>query len=88
MDDSVHIIEVGQTLEHSICNLANDLDINRPVLLVNAVQGPLVHVLHADADMRVCNERPVEGHDVWRVAVMHDLQFTEDLLPNCRFRVY
>lgn len=43
------------------------------------------HVLHADADLAIAVERPVEAHDVRRVALMEDLQLPYDLVPDGRF---
>ena len=47
MDDAVHIVEIGEAFENGNSNLANYLDIDRSMLLVDAVKRPLVHVLHA-----------------------------------------
>lgn len=49
--------------------------------------SPSVHVLHADADVWVGEEGAVEGNDVIRLAVMHDLELAQDLLPHRRFSV-
>ena len=87
MDDAVHIVEIGEAFENGNSNLANYLDIDRPMLLVDAVKRPLVHVLHAYVDMWVGDERAVEGDDMFRVAVVHDLEFPQDLFANCRLRI-
>ena len=42
------------------------------------------HVLHADADLAVAVEGPVEAHDVWGVALVQHLQLSNDLVPDGR----
>lgn len=42
-------------------------------------------MLHADADLAVAVERPVEAHDIRRVALMENLQLPYDLVPDGRF---
>lgn len=42
-------------------------------------------MLHADADLAVAVEGPVEAHDVRRVALMENLQLPYDLVPDGRF---
>lgn len=42
------------------------------------------HVLHADADLPVAVEGPVEAHDVRRVALVQHLQLADDLVPDGR----
>jgi hypothetical protein len=76
----MNIIEVCQSLENRECDFANDIDINRPDFLVYAIQRTLVRELHANADVWVCKERAVERNDILRVAVVHNLQFAENLL--------
>ena len=50
-------------------------------------QSPVAthHVLHADADLSVAVEGPVESHDVGRVALVQNLQLADDLVPDGRF---
>lgn len=43
------------------------------------------HVLHADADLAVTVEGPVEAHYVRGVALMQHLQLPDDLVPDCGF---
>lgn len=43
------------------------------------------HVFHADADLAVTVESPIEAHDVWGVALMQHLQLPDDLVPDCGF---
>ena len=50
-----------------------------------ASQAATYHVLHADADLAVAVERPVEAHDVRGVALMENLQLPYDLVPDGRF---
>jgi hypothetical protein len=42
-------------------------------------------VLHADADLAVAVEGPVEAHDVRGVALVQYLQLPDDLVPDCGF---
>lgn len=43
------------------------------------------HVLHADADLSIAVESPVEAHDVGGVAFVEHLQLPDDLVPDGRF---
>lgn len=43
------------------------------------------HVLHADTDLSIAVESSVKAHYVGRVAFMQDLQFSNDLVPDCWF---
>lgn len=40
------------------------------------------HVLHADADLAVAVEGPIEAHDIRGVTLMQHLQLTDDLVPD------
>ena len=73
MNDTVNVIEVSESLEHRICDLSDHLNINGAYLFVNPIKGSLVHELHTDADVRIRQKRAVEGNDVFRVTVVHDL---------------
>lgn len=42
------------------------------------------HVLHADADFAIAVESAIESDDVWRVALVQNHQFTNDLIANGR----
>ena len=42
-------------------------------------------MLHADADLAVAVEGPVEAHDVRGVALVQYLQLPDDLVPDCGF---
>jgi hypothetical protein len=42
-------------------------------------------VFHADADLAVAVECTIEAHDVRGVALMQNLQLSDDLVPDCRF---
>lgn len=35
-------------------------------------------------DVRVGDKRAIERNDMFGVAVVHDLEFSQDLLANCR----
>lgn len=48
---------------------------------------PNVHVLHAIGNLALVQERAIERDDVGVVAVMHDLQLAQDLLPYRRLCV-
>ena len=39
------------------------------------------HVLHADGYLVIQAKVAIESNDVWRVALMQDLQFSHDLVP-------
>lgn len=45
------------------------------------------HVLHADTDLSIAVEGPVEAHDVGRVAFMQHLQLSDDLVPDGRLNL-
>lgn len=87
VDDTVHIIEIGEPFKNGNSDLANHLDIDRSMLLVDTVERPLVHILHAYVDVRVGDKRAVEGDNMFRVAIVHDLEFSQDLFTNCRLRI-
>ena len=73
MDDTVSVIEVSEPFEHGMCDLGDNLNINGAYLLVNPIEGTLVHELHTNTDVRIRQKRAVEGNDVSRVTVVHDL---------------
>ena len=56
---------------------------NRPGLW-GVGEGQAHHVLHADADLAVAVEGPVEAHNVRGVALMQHLQLSDDLVPDGR----
>ena len=87
VDDPVDIVQIRQSFQDSVRYLTHNIDINGSDLLVDTVKGALVHELHTYADVGVGDERAIEGDDVARMAVMHDLQLTEDLFPHGRLRV-
>ena len=87
MNDTVNIIEICEAFKDSKCDLGYNLDIDRAYPLVDTVERTLVHKLHANADVGIGQKRAVKRDDVLRVAIMHDLQFAEDLLAHRRFRV-
>ena len=87
MNDPVDIIQVCEALQHRQCNLRHNIYVNSPNLLVYPVERALVHALHANADVGIRDERAVEGDDVLRIAIVHDLQLAQDLLAHRRLRV-
>lgn len=48
---------------------------------------PLVHEFHAHVDAWLIEEDTEKVDDVGRVAFVHDLQLSEDLLPNGRLGI-
>ena len=46
--------------------------------------GRAHHVFHADADLAVAVEGPVEAHNVRGVALVQHLQLSDDLVPDGR----
>lgn len=42
-------------------------------------------MLHADADLSIAVKRPIESHNVRRVALMQHLKLSDDLVSECRF---
>lgn len=74
------VVKICQALKHRQGNFSNDIDIDSTNSLVNAIQRPFVHEFHANAYVRVGQEGPPERNYVFRVAVMHDLELTQDLL--------
>lgn len=51
-----------------------------------AAPQPLTHhMLHADADLAIAVEGPVEAHNVWGVALVQHLQLPDDLVPDGGF---
>lgn len=87
MDDTVCVVKICQSLEHSKSDFANDVDRDGARPFVDTVKTALVHVFHAYAYMWICDKRAVKGDDILRVAIMHDLQFAQNLFPDSRFRV-
>lgn len=101
--DPVRVVEVGQALEDGEGDLGDDWGRDCAGFLVDLVErprrerlaansgrsfhAPLVHVFHHDADVRVGDVGAVEGDDVSGAAVVHDLEFAEDLFPHRRFRI-
>lgn len=73
MDDAMDIIKICQSFQHGQGNLAHDVYIYRANFLVDTVQRALIHEFHADTDIWIGDECTVEGDDVLRVTVMHDL---------------
>lgn len=58
-------------------------------MLVEHISSPAIHILHAHYYIpRVVEECTVEGNDIRRSAVVHNVQFSNYLLPNVLFRLY
>ena len=83
----MNIVEISQAFQDAPGNHCDDVDVDGTKFFVDAIEGTLIHELHADADIGVGNERAVEGDDVVRMAVVHDLELSEDLLPHGRLCV-
>ena len=63
---------------------SNELKFCQP-LNVQAVEVglPAIHVLHTHDDiLRFVHEGSIEGYDIWRTAIGHDLQLSYDLFTN------
>ena len=60
MNNSVNVVKVRQAFEDGKRNPCYDINFNGTNLLVNSVQGALVHKFHANADIRVREESPPE----------------------------
>ena len=85
MQDSVMIVEICQTLQHSMSDKANGTNVHGSNLLVDGVERASVHVFHADADPRLDNVTSVKVDDVRRNAIVHDAELALDLLANFLF---
>ena len=79
-------------------NLAHDVDGYRaPNLLRNPIQAPVplapriaaglpaIHIFHTHTNLHIHHESSIEGDNIRRAAVMHDLQLSQNLLPHCLF---
>lgn len=88
MNDAMDIVEISQAFKDSECNLGDDFDVNRTYSLVDTIQRALVCEFHANTDIRVGEKGAVEGNDVFRMTVVHDLEFAKDLFANRRFGIY
>ena len=87
MNDPMYIIQIRQTLQHSERDQGDHIDIDSSYLLVNAIQRALVHELHTYANIRIGEVGAVEGDDVGRMTVVHDLQLSQNLLAHRWLRV-
>lgn len=82
MDDAMDIIQIRQAFQHGESDLTDNINVDSANLLVDTIQGALVHEFHAYADVGICEECPVERDDVFRMAVVHYLEFAKDLLAD------
>ena len=73
MNNSMNIIKIRKALEYSQSNFPYDVDVYRSNLLVNAIEGTLIHEFHADTDIWIGDESAIERDDILRITVMHDL---------------
>ena len=64
MDDAMDVVKVCEALQHGESNLAHNANIDRTMLLVDPIEGSLVHELHANADVWVGNEGTIERDDM------------------------
>ena len=87
VNDVVHLVEVRETFQDCQCDLADDFNVDGTDAFVDAVKRALVHEFYAHADVRIGQVCAVEGDDVLRVAIVHDLQLAQDLLAHGRLRV-
>lgn len=67
--------------------MSDNLDINGSDLLIDTIERALVHVLHANTDVWIRQERAKERDDIWGVAVMHDVQLTQNLFAHRWFGI-
>lgn len=40
------------------------------------------HVLHADGNLSIAVEGPIETHNVWGITLMQHLQLSDNLIPD------
>ena len=88
MDDSMNIIEISESFQNTHSYSGNDLDGDRAHFFVDGLEGATVHVFHADADVRISEVRTITFDDVAGVALVHDLELTDDLFANTGLRIY
>lgn len=67
------VTQVPLSLKDRDGDLANHLHVDGPNALVYRVEGTLVHELHPQAYIRLCEIRAVGRNDEGRVAVANDL---------------
>lgn len=87
MNDAVRIIEIRQSFKNGMRYLGNDLDIYRAHFFVDPIKRALVHELHTYADIWVSEVGAVGRDDVIGMALVHNLEFSEDLFPDHRFGI-
>lgn len=87
MNYTVNVVKVRQTFQYRQGDLADHLDVDRSISLVDVVEGTFVHVFHAHADVGIGYVCTVKGYDVFGMAVVHDLEFAQYLLADGWFRV-
>lgn len=85
MNNAMDIIEICQTFQHRQCDLPDDVDVDRPNLLVDPIERAFVHILHTNTDVGIGEEGAVERDDVLGMAVVHDLKLAQNLFPYRRF---
>lgn len=65
MNNSVNVVKVCQAFEDGQRNLCYNINFYSANLLVNPIEGALVHIFHANTDIRVREESPPERYDVF-----------------------
>ena len=61
---------------------SHDINVNGSNLLVNRVQRSLVRALRAVAGVVIQDEHTIGRNDARRIAVVHELQFPQNLLSH------
>ena len=87
VNDPMNIVQVRQPLQHSQGDLPHNVNVDGSNPPTNPVQRSLIHKLHADVNVGIRVERAAERNGVRGIVVLHDLQFSQDLLPHRRFCV-
>lgn len=81
------IIQVDETQEDGLGDLADDANVDSACAAVDVVQRPEVHKLHHNANVRLLREAAIVLHNLGRPAIVHNLQLAHDLLANSRLGV-
>ena len=88
VNDSVNVVEIRQAFQHGQGNLGNDGNVDSSHLFVYPVKRTSIHVLDAYANVGFRQKGPIRRDDVRRVALVEDLEFSNDLLADGWFGVY
>ena len=87
MYNAVLIVEVHQTFEDGHGKHGYDFNIDWTDFFVYPIEGALVHKFHANANVWFGQKCTIKRDDVLRLAVMHDLQLSQDLLSYAWLRI-